>query len=570
MNAASFAFRVFHQSRAEWRHLYGGVLLWLAVLVLRQWYRVHEAKTFDSMLSIMDLDYWLEVAAPLLAAAVVWRCVSADAPANAETFSFTRPIGLAALWCGKLLFLLCAIVLPTLMLLAADWRGFGLGTAQWMAMAGTVMLGAGLVCAAAGSVTALAASPRQVLTIAVLVVIGIGAWLVIPVGNEEEAKITIETMHTQLCGSFIAAVLALGGLLFAWWLATVPRRRWLAAAGIVATLVLTAFIAQAWQKDWITRREKKYANATNLGVKVGVADPTDKTPGRALWPTLRLTGLGKDEVASIVEFAPVKENSPWPTEGSYTDLPASDGGYNTWLHHDHTRALFKHHPPTTLWNDDIRNNAMYNGRKSLPEVLQALRLKREEAITQRWRLRLIVHDMKRVATLPFRQFWSQENSFVIRPGLRLEFNAYGWIHDAWELHGRAHHLSSAVLPVQPFRSATIRDRELGDDFFLVLEDRELRQNEAMSLNLVARDQRYSIYQNHSHLWQNNENQGFEVRMWMPREQEVILQRTLEEWIDAQNASLWHAEERGIVELELTPEQMAQLLPEPKPKEAKKP
>lgn len=570
MNAASFAFRVFHQSRMEWRHLYGGVLLWLGVLLFRQWHRAHEVKTFDSLLSITDLDYALEVASPVLAAAVVWRCVSADAPANAETYSLTRPIGQAALWCGKMLFMLCAIVLPTLMLLALNWRGFDLGTSQLMVMAGTVMLGSGLVCAAAGTVTALAASPRQVLTIAVLVVIGIGAWLVIPAGNEEEANMSVEIMHTQLCGSFIAAVLALGGLFFAWWLATVPRRRWLAAGGIVVTLVLASIIAKTWQKDWITLPEKKYANASKLGGKVGVVDPADKMPGRALWPTLRLTGLGKDEVASIVEFAPVKENSPWPPEGSYSDLPSENRGYASWMHHDHTRALFKHHPPATLWNDSIHNNAMYNGRKTLPEVLQALRMKREEAITQRWRLRLIVHDMKRVATLPFRQFWSQENTFLIRPGLRLEFNAYGWIHDAWELHGRAHHLSSAVLPVNAFRSATIRDRELGDGFFLVLEDRELRQNEAMSLNLVARSPRYSIYQNHSQLWQTNENQGFEVRMWMPREQEVILQRPLDEWIDAQNASLWHAEERGIVELELTPAQMALILPEPKPKEVKKP
>ena len=43
---------------------------------------------------------------------------------------------------------------------------------------------------------------------------------------------------------------------------------------------------------------------------------------------------------------------------------------------------------------------------------------------------------------------------------------------------------------------------------------------------------------------------------------MILQRSLDEWIDQQDASLWHAEERGIVELELTPEQMAQVLPEP--------
>jgi len=357
------------------------------------------------------------------------------------------------------------------------------------------------------------------------------------------------------------------GLLAAWWLATVPRRRWTAAGLMLATLVLAPLIAQNWKSDWITSPTLNYANAPKLAVKVGVADPANKTPGRAFWPTLRLTGLGKDEVASILEFAPVEKNSPWPPQGSFSDLPANQNGCGHWLHSDHTRALFKHYPPTTLWRQGVSNS--YNGRKTLPEVLQALRLKREEAIQQRWRLRLVVHELKRITTLPYRQFWSQENSFLIRPGLRLEFNPFGWIREAWEMHGRAHRLSSAVLPVDAHRSAISRDRELGDNFFLVLEDQELRENQAISVPLIAREKNYSLYRNQSQLWQTDENQGFEVRLWHPREQQVILQRSFDAWIDQQDASLWHAEERGTLEFELTPEQMAQVLAEPKP-EPKKP
>ena len=136
------------------------------------------------------------------------------------------------------------------------------------------------------------------------------------------------------------------------------------------------------------------------------------------------------------------------------------------------------------------------------------------------------------------------------------------------MHGRAHRLSSAVLPVDAHRSAVSRGRELGDNFFLVLEDQELREANAISVPLVAREKNYSIYRNQSLLWQTDENQGFEVRSWLPQVQEAFLQRTLDEWIDAQTATLWHAEERGTLELELTPEQMALVLPEPK--EVKKP
>ena len=213
---------------------------------------------------------------------------------------------------------------------------------------------------------------------------------------------------------------------------------------------------------------------------------------------------------------------------------------------------------------------MYNGRKTLDALLQSMRLKREDAIQHPWRLRIVVHEMKRIATMPYRQLWTQENAFLIRPGMRLELNAFAWLRDAWEMHGRVHRLASAVLPIDAFRNTTARNHELDDDFFLVLEDKELRENEAHSLGLVSREPRYAMWRDHSGLWLHEENQGFEVRLWHPREQQVILQRSLDEWIDQQDASLWHAEERGIVEFELSAEQMAQVLPEPLKKDVKNP
>lgn len=562
MKTAPFLPRVVHQCRAEWRHLFGMALLWLLLLAFRQWHQVHVTTTWNSTLSHADLEVWLDVGLALLGAALMWRCVSAESPSNTDTFSLTRPMGQKALWCGKLLFLFSALLVPALIVMGFHWRGFGLGVAQIFVLSGTVILAGTLLGAGAATLTALASSARQMIALAVLAVIGTGVWLVMPV------DLSVESGNSALCGSLVGASFALLGLLAAWWLATVPRRRWTAAGVMLTTIVLAQFIAQAWKTDWITRSTLHYANAPKLGVKVGTADPADKAPGRGLWPTLRLTGLGKDEVASIIEFAPVLKNEPWPPQGSFSDLPANQNGFGHWLHSDHTRALFKHYPPTTLWRQHV--NDYFNGRKTLPEVLQALRLKREEAIQQRWRLRLVVHELKRIATLPYRQFWNQPNSFLIRPGVRLEFNPYAWIREAWEMHGRVHRLSSAVLPVDAHHSAIARDRELGDNFLLVLEDRELRENFSMSVPLVAREKNYFIYRNQSQLWQTDENQGFEVRTRQPAEQKVFLQRTLDEWIDQQDASLWHAEERGIVELELTPEQMAQVLAEPKPKEAPKP
>ena len=574
MKTASFISRVFHQWGSEWRRHRGLVLLWLLSLVLWYWQRgTHDSATLFYRLAF-HLGSWLKAGVLLLAAGLAWRCVSADAPSNTDTFSLTRPVGQPALWCGKVLFLISSAVIPAVMVLGTDWRGFGLGTAQWLALGGSVMLAAGLVCAASAALTAMASSSRQVIGLAVLAVVGAGVWLAMtdvyrarPPGDD--VVTTLEEHHRELCGNLAAALWAFAGLIAAGWVAAVPRRRFLAAGLVTASLAFAPLIAQAWRIDWVTRPPLSYANSSKLGLKVGKADPADKTPGRGLWPTLRLTGLGKDEVASIVEFAPLEPDVSWPPQGSYSDLTVNENGYDSWLHYDHTRALFKHSPPATLWRQTVYNSALFNGRQSLDQVLQTLRLRREEAIQRPWRLRLVIHEMKRLAAVPYRQFWTQENRFLIRPGLRLECNPYAWTHDAWEMCGCVHRLSSAVLPIDAHRSTQARGRQLSDDFLLVLEDPELRENHAMSLCLVQRQGRYCAYRESSQLWQIDEDQGFALRMWTPQEQHLILKTTHEEWVNRLNTTLWHAEERGTVDLELTPEQMVQVLPEPKKREEKK-
>lgn len=572
MNTAPALTRILHQGRTEWLHQRGMILAWLLWLAVRRWHRIHEVKATYSTLSVADLDRLLGVGSLLLAAAVVWRCVSADAPSNADTFSLTRPVGQAVLWLGKLLFLLLGVALPAVVICSLDWRGFGLGMGQWLALAGTVVLGLGLICGFTGALTALASSTRQMLALAVLGMVGTGVWLAMQgevYHYGEQVFQAVGRQRASLCGTFVAALTTLGGLFMAWWVATVPRRRFFAAGLALLTLAVAPQIASAWRIDWITPPPLEYANAAKIGIKVGKADKADKAPGRSLWPTLRLTGLGKDEVASISEFAPIDESVPWPPTGSYSDLAVNEGGNDSWLHTDHTRALFKYSPPTTLWRQNLGNNAMYNGRKPLAAVLQQLRLKQADAITRRWRLRLAIHEMKRVATLPFRQYWSQENSFLIRPGLRMEFNAFAWLREAWELHGRAHRLSAAVLAIDTHRSAHVRGRDLSDNFLLVLEDPDLGENREIDLALMRQTRQYFSYNAQSRLWETDENQRLEVRLWTPNEQHAILKTTHEDWVNRLNATLWHAEERGTMDLELTAAQMAEVLAEPKA-EGKKP
>ncbi len=551
MKAAPFFFRIIHQIRTEWRRGHGLFLGWLAVVGVRHWKTI----AFPDF----GIGPWLEVALVLTAGALVCRCVSADAPANTDTFSLTRPIGQAALWFGKLLFLASALLVPVLAMEWLSWSGFGLGPEQWISMTGAVVLSCGLLGAAAAALTALAATQRQVTGLAVLTVVGLGFWLAIQ-GILPQPTASLEARNLAICGSLAGGLCAFIGIMTAWWLLTVPRMREIGAGLVMGTLVAAPLVAGAWRIDWVTPPLLTYPNSARLTVKTGNADPADSMLGLALWPTLHIGGLGQDEVASIVEFSPVEDGKPWPPETSYTDLDR-DGYSDDWLHSDHTRALFKHYPKATLWREEIRNQGLRFGRRTLEEVLQAHRLKREEAIARPWRLRLVVHEMNRVATVPFRHLWTRDHDFLIRPGLRFECRAINFEGGSYLMRGCAHRVSSAVLPIERHRPVHVRDRDLSAGLFLVLEDGELRENLAGAMSFWPISHPRGVLDQ----WQVEESRGTCLNPKLPRGQEAILQRTLDQWIDSQNASFWHAQERGIVDFDLTPEQMAEVIPKPQEK-----
>lgn len=571
MTALPFLSRVFHQARTDWRHHRLLVVIWLILLVCTENQHLPGIRTLFFVLSSYNQGGWLDILPSLLAAAAVLRCISSDSPSNPDTASLTRPLGNGAIWFGKALFLLITVIIPMLIVLSFRWQGNDLGVSQQLAIGGSVVLAVALLCSLVGSATALTSSPRQVLALAILVVVGLGIWLAIPKPWMAQDQFTLESYRINLCGSFIAALVALSGLTASWWIATVPRRRGFAGTLFLATLLASVWISQSWNRDWITQSEQPYARTSNLELKLGPLVKGDPKPGRRLWPTLRVAGLGKDEVASVLEFAPILEDKPWPPEGSHTDVPSLDRGYDSWLHHEHTRALFKYFPTTTLWNSHVSNDAVYNGRGSLDKLLQRLRLGRDEAIKHPWRLRLVIHEMKLISRMPYRQLWTQANVFPIRPGMRVEFDPFSLRHDAWEMPGRIHRTSSAILPVDAFRKTVGRGRELNDDFFLLLEDKELRDNTAHSLGLTRQIQRQGSLADGASFWIREEDQRFTIRLWHPLDQQLILERSLDDWIDEQDASLWHGDDRGFVEFELTPEQVAEIFPEPEPepKEEKK-
>lgn len=562
---ATLLIRIMHQFRTEWRHHRAWVFAWITWTLLHRFYS--SATDNDNFY----FAFWgfVPLLMVLLPATVAWRCICADSPSNTDCMTLTRPMGQTALWLGKIAFLFCGIVLPLLIVESTGWAGFQLGLGAWLALGSGLMLYFGLVIGTVSALTALTSSTRQVIALAVLGVLLAGLWLTggasliqvwVPAKNDAAAE------AWKVCGGIVASVVAFIGVIAAWWLATVPRRRAVAAGVLVISLMQVPVVSAMWKVDWITPPPLGYPVA-KLGVKTGKADPADKTPGRALWPTLRITGLGKDEAASVIDFAPMMDgHKEWPPLGSYSDLVPNTNGFDSWLHLDHLRALLKHSAPTTLWWHQLYNNGLYNGRPKIHEAIKPLRLD-PKVMPARWRLRLAVHEMRRIGTVPLKTLWEQGAVFPVRPGLRVEFQPVTPTFIGWETKGRLHRVYPLMLPPREHRPAESRGQSLAEGFLLVLEDPELRENRAQDLG--PRQHEYGPGRDQGFAWQADESQGFDFRLSPPLVQHDLLKTTDQDWVKRLNATLWHAEERGTVDLELTAAQMEEVLTEPKA-EVKKP
>lgn len=549
-------FRIFHQFRTEWRHHYGWIIAWVVWLLLQYSYRTQslDSASYASSFMVEDL---VPLTTLLLAATIAWRCVSSDSPSNTDSVSLTRPIGQTALWLGKLAFLASNLVLPLLLVEVPLWSGYGHGSLAWLALCTMVLLAAVVVLGITGAATALTSSTAQVIAIAVLGVLGAGLSLTLGLTYVEIISPAVPqsaplAQGARACGGIIAAFIAAFGTMAAWWLATVPRRRRWAAALLLLSLLQAPLLASSWQYDWITPPPQFYPKA-KLGIKTGKTDPDDKAPGRPLWPTLRITGLGKDEVASIIDFAPVLDGAKeqvWPPLGSYSDLVRNINSQEAWLNLDHLRAILKHYPATTLWQHSLTHQTMYSGRHKIQDVIKPLRLD-PQAMPARWRLRLAVHEMRRVTTLPCSQLWNQGGIATLLPGLRVEFHpAEPWF-GSWQIRGRLHHLYPRLLRPQKHSPAIAQGAPLSPAVLLVFEDPEFRENGAYTVGL-----QHSVKPPALHV---DLSRGFSLILPPQATQHFFLKTTQDDWARRNNVSIWLAEERGTIDLELTALELQQAL-----------
>jgi hypothetical protein len=274
-----------------------------------------------------------------------------------------------------------------------------------------------------------------------------------------------------------------------------------------------------------------------------------------LWPTLHLRGLAKDEVATVLEFAPVIPGKPWPGLGSYTDLSENPDDLH-WLRLDHFRRLKELDDPQWLWGEHIAGRS---GRGEMQRVTAPWKLA-PQAPPPAARLRLAIHRLRPVATLPFRELWQSTHRFIIHPGLRVELPPFHLRYGNWSLDGSVQRQMSRLLPDVPHARIHSRTRPLVPSFILVLRDPELREVEAYDCYF----QKGRVIRPQAHPWQFDEARDMPFMIKEPEAQYRLLKTTHDDWVNRLNATLWQTEERGTVELELTAAQMAELLAEPNP------
>jgi hypothetical protein len=538
--------RLRHQIRTDCLHLRFGLLVWWSWLVLRHWQRGSSSN--------MQLQDAANSVTACLGVALVYLCVRADPPSNPETSVLTRPLGRHVLWLAKALFILCLLILPWIIAESLTWRGFDHPPVQWCALTAGALLTAGTLAALVAFVAAWTRSGTQ------MFLLGVAASAALAVFSETDAWMPLPHAGARDCGDIIASVVLLGGLLAATWLCFVPRRQTWALVVMSVSIIQQPFTEAVWPFNWLRNPPASYPKDA-LTLKVLKADPNDKTHRQHLWPKIRLHGLARDEVATVLDFAPILPGKPWPGPVTYTDL-SSNGDLLSWLRVDHFQAIKQLNDFTALWSD--QGGAHFGGRPELPRVFAPWKLDKN-APPPAARLRLAIHRMRPVATLPLRELWEKTHRFIIHPGLRVEVPPFHLQYGNWRADCGVQRQFSRLLPDQPHARIHRGSQPLIPSFILVLHDPELREVEAHDFFFY----KGQVFRPGSHPWQFDENRHLQISLREPEAQLHLLQRTKDEWIDLQTVTLWHVEERGTVELDLTAEQMAELLAEPMP-EPKKP
>ena len=499
-------FRVRHQIVHEWRAQWGLLLTWVLLLGLQWWYTL-SVRTWEMMMP--------ESLPGLLALLIIVRSIRADTPGNTEMASHTRPIGREALWAGKAVFFMLALLLPWIARGVLDGLDMGFGAVEWLGL----VLGRVLPALVPGALVAVCAALSDSGRKAVICGLGGFALLIGLVLLEN----TMHEAEAKRCAWIVAAVVWSVTMLLAWWRITLRKNAWLLLTG---GLLLTAVTLVFLRLDWRTLPEQKFTEA-KLTLHVG---ERPDAAAQELWPGLFVQGLPAGCVASVVELAGVSDFH-WGKEKHPREH---------WMTQAHTRALMTQYPTGSLWHGNVDM-----------DVRVALKEHVKTPDAGPWKLKLAVQRMQRAVSLPMKTIGQE--TVLLEMGRRLNFgvrklSAGDKIHFWAHLHRRY----PLTFPRSDGKGLRVNGAEPEENFLALLHSPALREVR------TACEADNNDFGRHEMLWQQLRRQvGFAFTH--PRPQMDIAGLTLEQWLADSTLDLWWPEERGVVELEISAEQMRRLL-----------
>jgi len=524
MNPTAFAYRVRHQLVQEWRAQWFLVLVWLA------------AAATDCRQAMQDERP--EIALPgflpgLLAMIVIVRLVRADAPGNAEVGSHARPLGRGAVWLAKAVFFTSVLLLPWLVCAWVQWCGYGFGLVEWLAgTAGSALPGAYVGACAALLASWSGPAWRNVLVgVVCIALLELGTWMWGTVWRGEENACVLAVARFVL-------ILTLTG---AWWQVTLRRRRtWMTlTVGCLAVLL----VAGLGKWNWHARPEQRFGDA-ELRLHCG---QRPEGVAQELWKGMHVTGLPKDCVASVVAFAPAVEGAAWPPEKAYSDYAVvSDEGKvkprKHWMMMAHTRVLVPHYPAGVLWH----GSADAERAEELKKIVGG-------NTAMRWRLRLAVQRMERVVTMPMRVAIRGEKRVILDAGRRLDFQISELNQNSetkfWAMLRRRYPLLAPASRLEWLRVAGAFPEE---NFLVLLNSPKIRE-----VNTACEGD-YNSSPGDG-LYQRTSNRPVAFEFVHPRAQMDIAGLKFDEWVEGTTLDVWWPEERGVVDLEVSAEELRKVM-----------
>lgn len=516
LSSTTFSSRVSHQFAQEWRAQRGLVLLWWAALGFQCWEVVKDAP------SKIPLPDWLP---GILALLIVVRSVRVDAPMNADVNSHTRPLGRDAVRLAKVLFFILALLLPWTACVWPEFQGLGLGAVEWL----FTMLGRALPAVILGSfvavlVCASSSGRRNMILSGIGISVFIGQWFL-------ESTVKLENPDVRYIWAVAACVWCVT-MIGAWWRLSLARRAWPVLFTGTALILLAVYF---WRWDWRARPEPVFADS-KLALHFGKKPEANS---QELWPGLYLTGLPADHVASVVSLSELGKKSVFSDYTITQEISGLVTQRNRWMTQEHTRALMSHYPAGSLWH----------GKVDLASRTPLKKIIGNEP--KPWRIKLAVQRMTKLHTLPMSQ--RGHHKVVVDAGRRLDFHIQDLNkHSRLTFGAELRHSFPMLAPRTEQNRFTINGTRTEDNFLILLHSPSIREVRTASEG----DEHYWP---HDGLLERHQKRPVNFSFSHPRPQMDIAGLKLQDWLNDSTLDLWWPVECGVVELDISVEDMQRLI-----------